>query len=81
MFVVASCSARSWSAVASEARHRFRLVERVGCAKRWSIRKRRRRCALPAHSTTLARGSMVPRVSASHGECRSWEARWQADRY
>ena len=37
-------SASFWSAVASEARHRFGFGPHV------TVRKRRRRCALPAHS-------------------------------
>ena len=37
-------SASFWSAVASEARHRFGFGPHV------IVRKRRRRCALPAHS-------------------------------
>jgi hypothetical protein len=42
-------SASFWSAVASEARHRFGLTwsDRSGFT---ATRKRRRRCALPAHS-------------------------------
>ena len=52
----------SWTAVGSEAPHRFRANEGLG----WFVgvspaRKRRRRCALPAHSTTLrAHGAHVP---------------------
>ena len=44
-------SASFWTAVASRTRHRFRTRERLPDGVAFSCaRKRRRRCALPAHS-------------------------------